>query len=213
MLSLPWGVSPKRLEEISKNTPVILVDRYFRNSFLPYISTNNLEGAYQAMKLLLTSGHKEILVIGGPTVSVTTQERIMGCRKAMDDFGEGARMQVLGNEFSIQNGYIETKLSLQRDTPPTAIFTLSNTIFLGTYKALKEQGLSIPDDVSVITFDNNLALDFMKPAITRVAQPIQSMGIAAIKLLITCIREHRVLHSKMLMTPTLTVRDSVKIRR
>ena len=213
IIIVPCGESPKRLEEISKNIPVILVDRYFRESFLPYISTNNLEGAYQAMKLLLTSGHKEILVIGGPSVSVTTQERIMGCQKAMEVFGEGAHMQVLGNEFSIQNGYIETKLALQGHTPPTAIFALSHTIFLGTYSALEEQGLSIPDDVSVVTFANHLALDFMKPAITRVAQPIQSMGIAAIKLLVTCIREHRVLHSKMLMTPTLTVRNSVNIRR
>lgn len=211
IIIVPCGENAKKLEDVSKSTPVILVDRYYRNSFLPYVSTNNLEGAYQAMKLLLTSGHKEIAVICGPSVSVTTQERVLGCRKAMDHFGKDASMQVLGNEFSIENGYVETKLALQGAKSPTAIFALSNTIFLGAYKALNEQGLTIPDDVSVITFDNNLSLDYMKPAITRVAQPVESMGVASIKILLTCINSHRQLHSKMLMTPKLTVRDSVKI--
>lgn len=211
IIIVPCGENPKRLEEISRTTPVILVDRYYRNSFLPYVSTNNLEGAYQAMKLLLLNGHKEIVVICGPSVSVTTQERIRGCQKAMDNFGKDAHMQVLGNEFSIENGYVETKLALQGSPRPTAIFALSNTIFLGSYKALDEQGMRVPDDISMISFDENVSLDYMKPSITRVAQPIQSMGVAAIKLLINCINTGKQLHSKMLMTPTLVIRDSVKI--
>lgn len=211
IIIVPCGEQPNRLEDISKNIPVILVDRYFKNSFLPYVSTNNYDGAFNAMKMLLNSGHQEILCISGPTVSVTTQERVKGCRNAIDEFNPNANLQVYGNEFSIQNGYIETKMALLRNPTPTAIFALSNTILLGAIKALNEQGVKVPDDVSLITFDDNLNLDFMNPPITRVAQPIQSMGIAAIKLLTTCIRESREFHSKMLMTPSLIIRDSIKI--
>jgi LacI family transcriptional regulator len=137
---------------------------------------------------------------------------VKGCRTAIEQFSPQANLQIYGNEFSIQNGYVETKMAMLRNPAPTAIFTLSNTILLGAIRALNEQGVKVPDEVSLITFDDNVILDFMNPPITRVAQPIQSMGIAAIKLLTTCIRESRELNSKMLMTPSIIVRDSIKIQ-
>ena len=88
---------------------------------------------------------------------------------------------VSGTDFSIQNGYVETKLALAGAEPPTAIFALSNTILLGTLKAVEEAGLKVPDDLSIISFDNYTYLDFLSPAITRVNQPIEEMGILAVR--------------------------------
>lgn len=207
----PCAETPDLLEIISKNIPVILIDRYFRNSFLPYISTNNFKGAYDATMTLLNAGHRNILCIKGPETAVTTQEREKGCRKALVDFGKPVKLQMLGNEFSIQNGYTETKVALNSPNVPTAIFTMSTNILLGTIKALHEQNLRIPDDISVVSFDDGIFLDYMNPPITRVAQPVENMALAAVKMIINCIREGKQLQSRIFMAPTLISKESVKI--
>ena len=94
---------------------------------------------------------------------------------------------------------------------PTAIFTMSTNILLGTIKAINEQGLKIPDDISVISFDNSVYLDYLNPAITRVAQPTENMALAAVKMMINCLKEGKQLQSKIFMAPTLIAKDSIKI--
>lgn len=207
----PCSETPDLLEIISKNIPVILMDRYFRDSYLPYVSTNNFKGAYDATRALLNAGHRNILCIRGPESAVTTQERVKGCRQAIVDFGEPCKLKIHGNEFSIQNGYTETKVALMKPNMPTAIFTMSTNILLGTIKAINEQGLKIPDDISVISFDDSVYLDYLNPAITRVAQPTENMALAAVKMMINCLKEGKQLQSKIFMAPTLIAKDSIKI--
>ena len=208
---VPCGRSPKKLEKINRTIPLVQVDRYFEESELSYVSTNNFRGAYDAMHLLLKSGHRSIVCIQGPSFSVTNRERIRGCRRAIDDYGEQCDLQVLGNDFTIQNGYIEGQLALSRKVRPTAIFAMSNTIMLGTMRAIKEHKLIIPDDISLISVDDNLYIDYLNPPITRVAQPVSSMGIAAIKMLVNSIQQEGELHSNMLLTPTIINRNSIKL--
>lgn len=207
----PCGRDSRRLEKINRTIPVVQVDRYFENSELSYVSTNNYRGAYEAMRLLLTSGHRNVVCIQGPTFSVTNRERIRGCRQAIEEFGQECSLQVLGNDFTIQNGYIEGQMALSRRPRPTAIFAMSNTIMLGTLRAIKEHHLAIPDDISLLSFDDNIFIDYLNPPITRVAQPVSSMGIAAIKMVVNSIQNSGELHSNMLLTPTIINRDSIRI--
>lgn len=207
----PCGRDSRKLEKINRTIPVVQVDRYFENSELSYVSTNNYRGAYEAMRLLLTSGHRNVVCIQGPTFSVTNRERIRGCRQAIEEFGQECSLQVLGNDFTIQNGYIEGQMALSRRPRPTAIFAMSNTIMLGTMRAIKEHHLAIPDDISLLSFDDNIFIDYLNPPITRVAQPVSSMGIAAIKMVVNSIQNSGELHSNMLLTPTIINRDSIRI--
>ena len=207
----PCGRDSRKLEKINRTIPVVQVDRYFENSELSYVSTNNYRGAYEAMRLLLTSGHRNVVCIQGPTFSVTNRERIRGCRQAIEEFGQECSLQVLGNDFTIQNGYIEGQMALSRKPRPTAIFAMSNTIMLGTLRAIKEHHLAIPDDISLLSFDDNIFIDYLNPPITRVAQPVSSMGIAAIKMVVNSIQNSGELHSNMLLTPTIINRDSIRI--
>lgn len=207
----PCGRDSRKLEKINRTIPVVQVDRYFENSELSYVSTNNYRGAYEAMRLLLTSGHRNVVCIQGPTFSVTNLERIRGCRQAIEEFGQECSLQVLGNDFTIQNGYIEGQMALSRRPRPTAIFAMSNTIMLGTMRAIKEHHLAIPDDISLLSFDDNIFIDYLNPPITRVAQPVSSMGIAAIKMVVNSIQNSGELHSNMLLTPTIINRDSIRI--
>lgn len=91
---------------------------------------------------------------------------------------------VVGNEFSIQNGYLETKLLLDKGESIDAIFALSNTIVLGALKAIREVGLKIPEDIAVISFDDNMYMEYLTPALTRVSQPVGDMAKLAARILL-----------------------------
>ena len=182
---VPTGENPSKLEEISTRTPIVLIDRYFEKHNLPYVATDNYIGAYQATKLLLESGHSKILCIQGPDISITTKERVRGYLDALREAGYQDNAMIRGNEFSIQNGYIETKLALNSTTKPTAIFALSSTILLGAVKALNEHKVRIPQDMSIISF--------------------------AVKMLMQKILEETELHSEILLKPNIIKRDSIKV--
>jgi LacI family transcriptional regulator len=211
IILVPCGDNPEQLEEISASIPLILVDRYFEGHNLPYVSTDNYIGAYQATKLLLESGHRHILCIQGPEISVTTQKRVKGCEDAVREYGKIDQLIIRGNDFSIQNGYIETKMAIVQATRPTAIFALSNTILLGTIQALKEHNISVPDDISLISFDDNLYLDFLNPPITRIAQPLANIGVIAVKMLVQKITDKVEMHSNILLQPNIIKRESIKV--
>ncbi len=206
----PCGQDPAWLEEINRHTaPVVLIDRYFNSTELPYVCTDNYQGGYEATRYLLNSGHERILCIQGTPHSMPVRERVRGHLDALRSKGleDGAR--IVGDSFSIQNGYLETKLALNAATRPTAIFALSNTILLGAIKAIKESGLRVPDDISIITFDNNTFLDFMDPPITRMSQPVNEIGTLAVKLLIQSINEKHPVDTKLQLQPQLIVCESV----
>ena len=88
---------------------------------------------------------------------------------------------------------------------------MSTNILLGTIKALREQNMDIPNDISVISFDDSVFLDYMNPPITRVAQPTEHMALAAVKMMINCINEGKQLQSRIFMAPTVIAKESVKI--
>ena len=119
------------------------------------------------------------------------------------------RAIITGNEFSIQNGYLETKLLLNNERRPTAIFALSNNIGLGAIKAIREARLRIPEDISLISFDNYLYLDFLEPPVTRIGQMVDEMGKMAVKLLNESIANHREIKSQIELSPEMIMRDSV----
>lgn len=210
IIVVPCGEDSRMLETAAIQTPIVLIDRYFPGTTLPYVSTDNFLGSYNATRMLLEMGHRRISCIQGPPASITTIERVRGYRQALQSFGVEESARVSGTDFSIQNGYVEAKLAFAHSEPPTAIFALSNTILLGTIKAAQEAGLKIPEDLSIISFDNYTYLDFLSPAITRVNQPIEEMGILAVKILLQILEKQEIGHPQILLPPSLIVRDSVR---
>lgn len=206
----PCGEDPTYLEQTNEQcVPIILVDRYYENSSLPYVVTNNFRGGYMATSLLVRNGHKDIVCIQGPPSATPNKKRLDGYLAVLEENAMKDKARIVGNEFSIQNGYLETKLLLNNDNKPTAIFALSNTIGLGVIKAVREAHLRIPEDLSLITFDNNLYLDFLEPAITRIGQMVDEMGKMAVKLLHDSISNHREIKSQIELSPEMIMRDSV----
>lgn len=209
ILLVPSGTDARPLEKVASLIPIVQLDRYISGSHLPYVSSNNFKGAYEAVTMLLQYGHRNITVVQGDTTSITSSERVRGCRQAVSDFGEPCVLDVRGNDFSSRNGYLETLLALGREDRPTAIFTLSNSILYGAVRALHEKGLTWPNDISLVSFDTSNVVELMQPSITRVEQPVLSMAVAALKMLTNKIFTDQQSTSGLLLTPTLVKRDSV----
>ena len=176
---------------------------------LPYITTNNYLGGIDAANLLIMKGHSNIACIQGVVNSLPNKKRVAGYLAALDKAGIKDKALVVGNDFSIQNGYLETKLLLNKTDRPTAIFALSNTIMLGAFRAIREAGLKIPEDISLVAFDNNIYMDYMTPAITRIGQPTEEMGKLATKLLFECISSGERSTTQIELSPTLITGASV----
>ncbi len=213
IIAVPCGDDPSFMEIISREVPVVLLDRYYENSSLSFVTANNFKGGYDATRMLLQSGHRKIACIQGAKDSMPNRERVKGYRHAMEEAGLGDSSIIVGNEFSVQNGYLSTKLLLLGKEPPTAIFALSNTIMLGSLKAVQESTLSIPKDISMISFDNNLYMDYLTPSITRVSQPVENMAKLAVKILCENLEGSRVLtaNSQLRLLPEIITGKSVAL--
>ena len=208
ILAVPCGEKGMDLEMLSAQIPVVLIDRYYEDTSLPYVTTNNYQGGLDATRHLLSRGHTRISCIQGVQSSMPNKERVRGYVKAMEDEGLAQDIDIIGNEFSVQNGYLETKLLMSRAQRPTAIFALSNTIMLGALKAIREAGLRIPEDVALISFENNLYMDYMTPSITRISQPVEDMAKLAVKILLDKIKGASNCGSQLRLSPIMVAGES-----
>ena len=120
IILVPCGERPESLEKIDEQTPIVLIDRYFEDTSLSYICTDNYRGALDGVKLLIENGHKEILCIRGVPHSMPSKERVKGYIDALRESGFDTRSRITGNDYSITNGYLETKLAIGSPARPPA---------------------------------------------------------------------------------------------
>ena len=119
---------------------------------------------------------------------------------------------MVGRDFGRENGYLETKLLLKMASPPTAIIAASDLIIIGALQAVFEAGWRIPEDISLIAFDDMDFAPFLITPLTTVAQPKEVMGEIAVKLLVRQIEEtSNQAANRIVLKPKLIVRNSVRL--
>lgn len=211
LVVIPCGSSPEKYNKIlKKGVPIVLMDRCFLGlDSISNVSTDNYSGARLATEHLISKGHRNIVFIQGTPFLYPSKSRADGYRDTMKEHGLEQFISVSGDDFSVQNGYIEAKLLLSRKVRPTAIFAGSNQITLGCIKAIKEAGLKVPEDISLIAFDDNILFDYLEPGITCIAQPIEEMSLLALKILIDQIESDSAPVS-VLIPPRIVARNSIK---
>ncbi|WP_335964795.1 LacI family DNA-binding transcriptional regulator [Galbibacter sp. PAP.153] len=210
LIIVPCGNQWEHIDEIhNQGIPVVCIDRYFIDLDIPFVSTDNYKGAYMAAKYFIENGHHNIVCIQGVQESNTNKLRIEGFKEAMKESGIND-FNIIGDNFTFQNGYLSTRLLLKQKNRPTAIFALSNTIAMGCMKAIKEAKLDIPENISLITFDDHPYLDFLATPLSCVVQPVEDISKVAVELLYTKLYDEEQNTSKILLKPTIKIRNSVK---
>ena len=208
----PVGLSEDHLIQLHKSgLPLVIVDRHFDDVELTYVTSDNFKGAYEGTCHLIDHGHSDIAFIQGTPGSSTNVERRRGYEAALEEFNIPiVDNSIVGDKFSERNGYLETKLLLKRKNPPTAIFLANNLIALGALRAFDEEEVEIPQDISIISFDDFPYSPYLKTPLTAIAQQTAEMGQMAVKLLFNQIEQQGNCESQAIMLPTtLMERGSV----
>jgi len=214
MILAPVGLNGNHIHDLlRKNIPVVVIDRYFPGTSIPYITTDNYNGAFIATEHLIAYGHRRIACIQGLKGITSSTERVNGYLDALKKHKVPIDKNLIcGIDFGEENGYIQTQLLLNRKNPPTAIFALGNLISLGMLRAIYETGLTIPNDISVITFDEQPYSAFLRSPMTTIEQPREKIAKMAVNVLFKAIHSGNGVDEQISLKikPRLIVRDSVK---
>ncbi|MHB8581327.1 MAG: LacI family DNA-binding transcriptional regulator [Ignavibacteriaceae bacterium] len=210
---MPVGVDSRHIKELKNdNIPLVLLDRCFDDIKTNSVVVDNYLGAYNAIEHLVKYGHTRIAIIQGLLNTSTNNERVKGYKDILTKYGITIDQRlIVGKDFRKENGYVETKLLLNLESPPTAIFTFSDLITIGALQAIVEEGLSIPEDISLVAFDDTEFAPFLMAPLTAVSQPKELMGEIAVKMLIEEIKAKGKLEKKRItLKPKLIIRNSVR---
>ncbi len=181
------------------------------------IVLNHARAAELAVGHLAGMGHRRLAVIKGQAFSSDTEPRWQAIRKAAARFGLHLDRQLVaqleGDAPTHEPGYYATQRLLAANTPFTALFTFNDVSAIGAIRALREAGLRVPQDVSVVGFDDVQSAAFQNPSLTTVRQPLNRMGVLAAEALVRRIggtggnHEHPP-HKQLMVDPELVVRES-----
>lgn len=189
--------------------PFIIVNAYHKDPEINCISVNNVGGAFSAVKYLIRLGHKRIAIIHGALDIQPGIDRLTGYKLALKEYGLNTDGNLIADgNFSRQTAYEKMLKLLELESPPTAVFVASDEMVLGTAKAIREKGLDIPRDISIVGFDDSpIALEF-SPPLTTVRQPIAEMGSCAAQTLIKLITKQMKRGVKKILKTELIIRGS-----
>jgi LacI family transcriptional regulator len=164
---------------------IVEMTRQREDDLLDAVLTDDFRGAYQVTEHLIGLGHRRIGFIVGRTELSTGSRRIDGYRRALEDADFAVESELLRvGSFTREHGEVATRALLALPEPPTAIFAGSNRILVGLLYVLRCQGMGIPDDLSVATFDDAEWLSVWHPPITAVDVAIDEMAQLAVDLLL-----------------------------
>ena len=152
---------------------------------IPVVCAAHSSGATQATRHLLSLGHRRIGVIAGPPGWVATQERLRGYHAALAGAGViPDNSLVRYSNFRLDGGRAEAAVLLDLPDPPTAVFAFNDSMAVGVMQEAAARGLRIPDDCSVVGFDDTVEATVAVPALTTVRQPLAELGRTAVSVLL-----------------------------
>ena len=185
ILLVPACSNPQSLKFLRSNEiPFVLIDRRVPGTRSDLVRSDSEQGAYNLTRYLIELGHKRIVTITGPREVSTSLDRASGYQRAMQEAGLADMIQVYYGSFTQDSGYELTGKALTLHPRPTAFFGGNNFISIGIFKALRDASLTVPEDISVVGFDDLPASLLINPFLTVATQPAYQMGSQATDLLL-----------------------------
>lgn len=178
IILMPLGISVERIKEAIENgTPVVLIDRPVQGLECDVILVDNINASYNAVEQLIKRGHRRIGIVCGPRNIHTARERLEGYMRVHGDYHITVNDDyVRYGDYGMQSGYGLTEELLDMENPPTAIYVTNYEMTVGAVMAVNERNVKIPDELSMIGFDNQQLAKVVKPNLWIVVQPIREIG-------------------------------------
>lgn len=184
------GVESNNLEKTSEfQIPIVVIDRDIKAINADIVLVDNFQGGYDATRYLIELGHRKIACVGGSSPATPGAERIQGYKKAL--FENKIKVDptlIIPGDYRFGSGHTAMRELFSRGSLPTAVFACNDMMAMGVIQAVYEQGMKIPDDISVIGFDNIPFSETVYPTLTTIAQPIHEVAGLAVDLLIEKIK-------------------------
>ena len=193
-----------------QNVKIVLINRRIENLRMPFVVGDDATGVALAVRHLVDLGHRRIAHIAGPQSTSTGVVRSRAFRHAVRDNGldEDAALIMECAHWNEADGAAAMRELLDRETGATAVVAGNDLIALGCYDVFAERGISCPDDISVVGFNDMPFLDKLRPPLTTVGVPHQELGAEAARMLLDAIDEPDRYPRSLLLPVSLVVRDS-----
>jgi DNA-binding LacI/PurR family transcriptional regulator len=195
------------MELKKKKIPFILIDNSKKNPSVTSIIVDNFKGGYEATKHLIELGHTEIAHIAGPLAYLSSRERERGFAAALEEAGLKPYCIERGF-FDIASGYDIAMQWIRTGKLPSAIFAADDYIALGVINACLQEGISIPRDLSIVGFDDQIFATEFRPMLTTVRQPADKIGATGVELMLAAINDSAKRNVTMQVEPELIIRES-----
>jgi DNA-binding LacI/PurR family transcriptional regulator len=206
-------LTPKRFAdpELVVEVPIVTVAHKLGNPHAINVDVDNVDGAYQAMRYLLSLGHHAIGQIVGPRDWTPASDRVEGARRALAEYHLELTPNSIAEceEWSFEAGYAAACNLLASYPALTALFCHTDWMAAGAYRALREAKRRIPEDVSVVGYDDLPICQFLDPPLASVRQPSQGLGQLVAQLVINAVENAEPFRQDMLVPAELMVRGSV----
>jgi len=193
---------------LHSSIPTVFVDKVGQGSRATYVKSDNIDGARQATEHLLALGHRRIACLTGPTIDLAGLERLLGCQQTLAQAGIALDAGLVRqSSWNVDGAYETAKNLLAERRDFTAIVAGSDYMALGILRALTEQGLRVPEDVSLVGFDDIDFCQYVSPPLTTVRLDRAAMGRGAVQRLVSMVETTE--ETTPLIVPTrLIVRKS-----
>ena len=208
VLLVPAGGNEKTIKFlVSNGISVVVLDRRVPGVDIDFVRSDSEEGAYHLTNLLIRLGHKRIAFITGPNGVSTSADRLAGYRRALTGAGFKNEIVYYGL-YNQQSGNELTKQAMAQSPKPTAIFGANNFIMIGIIKALRDLNIYVPENVSVVGFDDLPESMLVKPFLTVARQPAYEMGRLATELLLKRISGELEEYQELILPTEIVERES-----
>jgi len=194
--------------------PIVFVDFYPPHGEYNVVLIDNIKGGYLATKHLIELGHREIAFIGGDITHPSITDRLIGYKQALESSGIPVNQKniITDEDYPARsNGYNAAKRLLSSNKNITAIFACNDAMAMGIMQYCSENNIRIPDDISIVGFDDVEADVSLSPQLTTIRVPKTELGIEAMNLMVNILNEKEKLQTKKILVPVeLIIRNSTK---
>jgi len=175
---------------------------------IPSVHIDNTKGASDAMEHLFSLGHRRIGVVTGPLVSPLSRDRLNGATQRAKAHGAERDIVIMHGDFSIESGALAAERLLTRRERPTAIFCFNDEMAIGVLDVARRLKIAVPDDLSLVGFDDIRFARYFDPPLTTIAQPMREIGERTVRLLLEILNGTMTMPLSITLPHTLIVRGS-----